>query len=100
MSDIEENLKKQYISVVKSIENAEAEIECMTRQKAKENSTFSEVIRAEAKLKNAEKLIKNILDSIEKYKIFENDINQQIQISNQNFFQKKQYELDKRYRKD
>lgn len=97
---LEETLRKEYIAIIKAIENAEAEIECMTRQKERENSKFPEVIRAEAKLRNAGKLIKSILDNIEKYKIFKDDINQQLQISNQKFFQKKQHELDKRYRKD
>ena len=97
---MEEELKKQYETVIKSIENAEAEIECIIRQKQMSSLNFTELIKSQSKLKNAEKLIRNILDGIEKYKIIKADINQQIQIANQSKYQKKQYELDKKYRRD
>ena len=95
---MEEELKKQYETVIKSIENAEAEIECITRQKEISSISFSELVKSQSKLSNAVKLIRNILDGIEKYKIIRSDIKQQIQIANQNKCQKKQYELDKKYR--
>ena len=61
---MEEELKKQYETVIKSIENAEAEIECIIRQKQMSSLNFTELIKSQSKLKNAEKLIRNILDGI------------------------------------
>lgn len=98
---MEENLKNKYEDVVKGIENAEAEINSMVRQKQTLNSSFKELIIAQTKLESAEKLILEILNGIEKYKIIEKDVNNQLQVTKQKRFQRKQYDLDKIYeRKD
>lgn len=94
---MESELKNKYEDVVKAIENAEAEINCMVRQKQTFNSFFKELIISQSKLERAEKLMLNILNNIEKYKIIEKDINNQLQIARQNSFQRKQYDLDKVY---
>lgn len=98
---MENELKNKYEDVVKAIENAEAEINSMVRQKQTLNSSFKELIIAQSKLESAEKLILEILNRIDKYKIMKKDINIQLQIAKQNRFQRKQYDLDKMYeRKD
>ena len=94
-----EDLKTQYYSIIKANENAEAEIECLVRQKLNTSQDFINLIKAQSKLSNAEKLLKNILENIEKYQILADEINQQKQIANQNKYQKIQYELDKKYSK-
>ena len=94
-----EDLKAQYYSIIKANENAEAEIECLVRQKLNTSQDFINLIKAQSKLNNAEKLLRNILENIEKYQILADEINQQKQIANQNRHRKIQYELDKKYAK-
>lgn len=97
---MKEKLKNRYQDIIKAIEESEAEINSMVRQKQTLNSTFEELIIAQSKLKSAEKLVLNILNYIEKYEILEGDIDKQIQISRQNKFQRKQNVLDKMYGKE
>ena len=85
---MEEELRKKYHAIIKAIDNSEAEIESMVRQKQMDTIDFSELIKAQSKLTNAEKLIKNILNYIEKYHILEIDIGKEIEICKQNNYQK------------
>ena len=96
---MEEDLRKRYKSIIKAIDNSEAEIESMVRQKQMDTIEFSEIIKAQAKLNNSEKLIRNILNNIEKYHILEIDIVKEIEICQQKSYQKKQHELNKKYMK-
>lgn len=96
---MEEELRKKYNSIIKAIDNSEAEIESMVRQKQMDTIDFSELIKAQSKLNNAEKLIRNILNNIEKYHILEIDIAKEIEVCKQNNYQKKQYEINKKYMK-
>lgn len=97
---MEEELSKKYESIINAIDNAEAEIESMVRQKQTETIDFSEMIKAQAKLNNAEKLIRNILDNFKKYEILNKKINLSIEVCRQCNFQKKQTQLNKKYRKE
>ena len=94
-----EDLKAQYYSIIKANENVEEEIECLVRQKLNTSQDFINLIKAQSKLNNAEKLLRNILENIEKYQILADEINQQKQIANQNRHRKIQYKLDKKYAK-
>ena len=97
---MEENLRNEYYGIIKTNENnVEAEIECLVRQKLNNSQDFINLIEAQSKLKNAEKLLQNILQNIEKYNILKDEINKQKQIASQNKYKKKQYELNKKYNK-
>ena len=96
---MEENLRNEYYSIIKANENVEAEIECLVRQKLNNSQDFINLIEAQSKLNNAEKLLHNILQNLEKYNVLKDEINQQKQIANQNRHRKIQYELDKKYAK-
>lgn len=98
MSDIEK-IKKDYAIIVKSIENIESEIDCIIRQKQMISSNFTELIKAQSKLISGEKLLRAILNNIEKYEIINFDIKKSIEVASQNNFQKKQHEIDKKYSK-
>lgn len=94
---MEEEIRKIFNSIIKVIDNAEAEIESMVRQKQTNTIEFSETIKAQAKLNNSEKLIRNMLNNIEKYNILKDEIIKNIEICKRNNFQKKQEELNKKY---
>ena len=96
---MEESLRNEYYSIIKANENVEAEIECLVRQKLNNSQDFINLIEAQSKLNNAEKLLHNILQNLEKYNVLKDEINKQKQIASQNKYQKKQYELDKKYAK-
>ena len=95
--DIEEKLEKEYPTIIKTIANVEAEIDCAVRQKQLHTVNLSELIKAQKKLTEAQRLIEHLLKEINKYHILEDEIKKQIEIENQKMYQKKQHELDKKY---
>lgn len=97
MNDFIKELNKQYEIIVRQNLNLDAEIDCIVRQKQQFSSNYTELIKAQSKLNDAEYLLRNILDDISKYIIIENDINQQLQIATQQEFQKKQFNINKKH---
>ena len=97
--NMEESLRHEYYSIIKTNGNIEAEIECLVRQKLNNSQDFTNLIEAQSKLNNAEKLLQNILQNLEKYDVLKDEINKQKEIASQNKYQRKQYELNKKYYK-